>query len=89
MSKVPIPRAHEQRPPASDKIKVPTHHAHARGSCATGASRVPCGFYLGTGARATAERVSDLEALEAVAALGLLADDVKHRVDELSTLGVC
>merc|ERR1719191_1300529 len=40
------------------------------------------------GARAAAERVRDLEALEAVAALGLLADDVKHAVDELRALGV-
>jgi hypothetical protein len=32
--------------------------------------------------------VRDLEALEAVAALGLLADDVEHRVDELGALGV-
>jgi len=40
------------------------------------------------GARATAERVADLEALEAVARLGLLAADVEDRVDELGTLGV-
>jgi hypothetical protein len=32
--------------------------------------------------------VSELEALKAVAALGLLAHDVEHGVDELSTLGV-
>ncbi len=35
-----------------------------------------------------AERVRDLEALQAVAALGLLADDVEDRVDELGALGV-
>ena len=29
-----------------------------------------------------------LEALEAIASLGLLADDVQHRVDELGTLSV-
>jgi hypothetical protein len=32
--------------------------------------------------------VSDLEALEAIATLSLLTDDVKDRVDELSTFGV-
>jgi hypothetical protein len=32
--------------------------------------------------------VGKLEALEAVAALGLLADDVENRVDKLGTLGV-
>jgi len=41
-----------------------------------------------TGARATAEGVADLEALEAVARLGLLAADVEDGVDELGTLGV-
>mmetsp|Transcript_39503 Transcript_39503/g.92820 ORF Transcript_39503/g.92820 Transcript_39503/m.92820 type:complete len:372 (-) Transcript_39503:71-1186(-) len=40
------------------------------------------------GASTTTERVRDLEALKAVAALGLLADDVENRVDELGTLGV-
>ena len=30
----------------------------------------------------------DLEALEAVAGLGLLADDIEDRVDELGSLGV-
>lgn len=40
------------------------------------------------GARATAEGVADLEALEAVAGLGLLAADVEDGVDELGTLGV-
>mmetsp|Transcript_23377 Transcript_23377/g.25913 ORF Transcript_23377/g.25913 Transcript_23377/m.25913 type:complete len:314 (-) Transcript_23377:12-953(-) len=40
------------------------------------------------GARATAEGVRDLEALEAVAGLGLLAADVQDGVDELSALGV-
>ena len=38
------------------------------------------------GAGAATERVGHGEALEAVAALGLLADDVQHRVDELGTL---
>jgi len=32
--------------------------------------------------------VGDLEALEAVTAFSLLADNVKDRVDELSTFGV-
>merc|ERR1712144_116098 len=41
-----------------------------------------------TGARATSERVAELEALEAIAGLGLLADDIKHGIDELRTLGV-
>lgn len=36
----------------------------------------------------TTERVGDLEALEAVAAFGLTADNVEDVVDELSTLGV-
>mmetsp|Transcript_8068 Transcript_8068/g.14386 ORF Transcript_8068/g.14386 Transcript_8068/m.14386 type:complete len:454 (+) Transcript_8068:282-1643(+) len=36
----------------------------------------------------TTEGVGDLEALEAVTGLSLLADDVEHGVDELSTLGV-
>ena len=40
------------------------------------------------GAGAATERVGDLEALEAVAALGLLADDVEDGVDELGALGV-
>jgi hypothetical protein len=40
------------------------------------------------GASATTERVGDLEALEAVARLGLLADNVEDGVDELGTLGV-
>ena len=39
-------------------------------------------------AGAAAERVAHLEALEAVAALGLLAHDVENRVDELGALGV-
>mmetsp|Transcript_31309 Transcript_31309/g.79466 ORF Transcript_31309/g.79466 Transcript_31309/m.79466 type:complete len:502 (-) Transcript_31309:80-1585(-) len=39
-------------------------------------------------AGAAAERVRDLEALEAVSRLGLLADDVEDRVDELGALGV-
>ena len=37
---------------------------------------------------ATTEGVGDLEALEAVAGLGLLADDIEDRVDELGSLGV-
>ena len=37
---------------------------------------------------ATKVAVGDLEALEAVARLGLLADDVEDRVDELGALGV-
>ena len=41
-----------------------------------------------TRAGAATERVGDLEALEAVAALGLLADDVEDGVDELGALGV-
>merc|ERR1711966_162294 len=41
-----------------------------------------------TGAGATSEGVGQLEALEAIAGLGLLADDVKHGVDELGALGV-
>merc|ERR1711934_925170 len=41
-----------------------------------------------TGARATSERVAELEALEAIARLSLLADDIEHRIDELSALGV-
>ncbi len=36
----------------------------------------------------TAERVSDLEALEAVAALSLTSDDIENLVNKLSTLGV-
>merc|ERR1712036_140371 len=40
------------------------------------------------GAGTTTERVGDLEALEAVAALSLLADDIEDGVDELSTFGV-
>ena len=39
-------------------------------------------------AGAAAERVRDLEALQAVRRLRLLADDVQHRVDELRALGV-
>merc|ERR1711908_187997 len=41
-----------------------------------------------TGTRATTERVAELEALKAIARLGLLADDIKNGVDELGTLGV-
>ena len=40
------------------------------------------------GARAAAHGVDELEALEAVAGLGLLAHDVEDRVDELGALGV-
>ena len=41
-----------------------------------------------TGTGTTTERVSDLETLEAVAALSLTTDDIEDLVDELSTLGV-
>lgn len=41
-----------------------------------------------TGTSTTTKRVSDLETLEAVTRLGLFADNVQDRVDELSTLGV-
>ena len=36
----------------------------------------------------TTQRVGDLEALQAVAGFGLLADHVEDRVDELGALGV-
>lgn len=39
-------------------------------------------------ASATAERVSDLEALEAVATLSLTADDIENLVDKFCTLSV-
>ena len=41
-----------------------------------------------TGTSSTTERVGDLEALEAVAALGLATDDVEDLVDEFGTLSV-
>jgi len=41
-----------------------------------------------TGTRTTTKRVGDLEALEAVAAFSLAADDIQDLVDELSTLSV-
>merc|ERR1719421_2119309 len=41
-----------------------------------------------TRASTTTKRVAELEALEAVTALGLLADNVQHGVDQLGTLGV-
>jgi hypothetical protein len=44
------------------------------------------GAHTGTGA--AAERVRELEALEAVARLGLLAHDVEHRINKLRALGV-
>merc|ERR1719439_212705 len=44
------------------------------------------GSHTGTGT--TTEGVAELEALEAVAGLGLLADDVEDGVDELGTFGV-
>jgi hypothetical protein len=59
-----------------------------------GASRVRMVAFNGTllralvGTSAAAERVRHGEALEAVAALGLLADDVEDGVDELGALGV-
>merc|ERR1711957_536097 len=40
------------------------------------------------GAGTATERVGNLEALEAITAFGLLADDVEDGVDELSTFGV-
>lgn len=44
------------------------------------------GAHAGTGA--AAQRVRELESLEAVAALGLLANDVEDGVDELGALGI-
>ena len=44
------------------------------------------GTHTGTGT--TTQRVSDLETLEAVTALGLAADDIDDLVDELGTLSV-
>lgn len=44
------------------------------------------GTHTGTGT--TTERVGDLEALEAVATLGLTTDNVKNLVNKLSTLSV-
>ena len=44
------------------------------------------GTHTGTGT--TTEGVGDLETLEAVAALGLAADDIEDLVDELGTLSV-
>ena len=41
-----------------------------------------------TSTGSTSKRVGDLESLEAVATLGLLANDIEHRVDELSSLSV-
>merc|ERR1712057_59999 len=41
-----------------------------------------------TGTGTATEGVAELEALEAIAGLGLLAHDVEHGVDELGTLGV-
>merc|ERR1712124_207649 len=41
-----------------------------------------------TGARATSEGVAELEALKAIARLSLLADNIKHGIDQLRTLGV-
>ena len=41
-----------------------------------------------TGSSTTTEGVGDLEALEAVAALSFLSDDIEDGVDELGTLGV-
>jgi hypothetical protein len=39
-------------------------------------------------ASATAERMSQLEALKAIARLGLFADNVQHRVDQLGAFSV-
>merc|ERR1711907_605349 len=44
------------------------------------------GSHTGTGA--SSKGVAELEALETIAGLGLLTDDIKDGVDELSTLGV-
>lgn len=41
-----------------------------------------------TGTGTTTERVGDLEALEAVAGLGLAADDINDLIDQLGTLSV-
>lgn len=41
-----------------------------------------------TGTGTTTKRVSDLETLEAVAALGLTTDNIQDLVDQLGTLGV-
>jgi hypothetical protein len=41
-----------------------------------------------TGTSSTTERVSDLETLKAVTALGLATDDIKDLVDKLGTLSV-
>ena len=41
-----------------------------------------------TGSGATTKRVGQLESLETIAGLGLLADDVQDGVDQLGTLGV-
>merc|ERR1719389_878395 len=41
-----------------------------------------------TSASTASKRVGELEALEAIAGLGLLADDVKDGIDELGSLGV-
>merc|ERR1712167_396327 len=41
-----------------------------------------------TGAGTTTERVGDLEALEAIATLGFLTDNIEDGVNELSTFGV-
>ena len=44
------------------------------------------GTHTSTGT--TAERVGDLEALKAVAALGFAANDIKNLINKLSTLSV-
>jgi len=41
-----------------------------------------------SGTSTTSERVADLETLEAIAALGLLADNIEDGINELSTLSV-
>ena len=41
-----------------------------------------------TGTGATTKRVAELETLEAIAALSLLANDVKNGVNQLGALGV-
>mmetsp|Transcript_21030 Transcript_21030/g.54647 ORF Transcript_21030/g.54647 Transcript_21030/m.54647 type:complete len:213 (+) Transcript_21030:541-1179(+) len=40
------------------------------------------------GAGAAAERVAKLESLQAIATLGLLADNIQDRIDQLGTLGI-
>ena len=41
-----------------------------------------------TGASSTAERVRNLETLQTVAGFSFLADDIQHRVDQLSAFSI-